>query len=336
MTSAPPFDVVGLGALNVDRLYIVPRLVEDGEEVAAAAATEAGGSAANTIYSLARLGLRCGFLGAVGDDADADTILSSFRQVHVDTSGIVRRQGVATGNVIALSQTSGGRALYVYPGANDTLSFEDIKAGYISRARWVHFASFANPEQLALHEGAARQLAPHQGLSLSLGALYARWGLQALRPLLSRCNVLFASHSEICQLTDQELPAAAQVCLDTGCQIVVVTFGRGMDPKEWAGRLPPPAEMATHKLPLAYYIATASEQCTVPAISTHRGEVVDTTGAGDAFAAGFLFGLLSGCSLRQCGSLGHVMAGFCLQALGARPGLPTRRQLLARHARFYR
>jgi len=70
---------------------------------------------------------------------------------------------------------------------------------------------------------------------------------------------------------------------------------------------------------------------TVAAVTTHDGPVVDTTGAGDAFAAGFLFGRLAGgYDLPMCGALGHTAAGFSLTALGARAGLPTRRQLLTR------
>lgn len=334
-TNSRPFDLVGLGALNVDRLYTVPRLVEDGEEVASAAVTEAGGSAANTVYGLARLGLRCGFLGTVGDDADADIVLASFRRAGVDTAGIVRQPGATTGTVIALSQPARSRALYVYPGANDGLALESINLDYLARARWLHLSPFARPQQLSLHSAVVHSLAANQGLSLSLGALYARLGVQTLRPLLSRTSVLFASHDEIRQLTGQDLLQAVPTCLETGCQVVVVTFGRGRAAQGPPEPLPPPSRPAAPAAPLACYIATAREQLTVPALGTHRGQVVDTTGAGDAFAAGFLFGLLSGQPLSQCGSLGHVMAGFCLRALGARAGLPTRRQLLARHNRYY-
>jgi sugar/nucleoside kinase (ribokinase family) len=70
---------------------------------------------------------------------------------------------------------------------------------------------------------------------------------------------------------------------------------------------------------------------TVPAVRTHSGAIVDTVGAGDAFAAGFLFGLLQKeYSLPACGALGHTAAGFCLTELGARKGLPSKQDLLAR------
>jgi len=68
----------------------------------------------------------------------------------------------------------------------------------------------------------------------------------------------------------------------------------------------------------------------VPALTTHDGPIVDTTGAGDAFAAGFLFGIVHEYSLPMCGALGHTAAGFSLTALGARAGVPTRQELLAR------
>jgi adenosine kinase len=63
--------------------------------------------------------------------------------------------------------------------------------------------------------------------------------------------------------------------------------------------------------------------------------MLDGTGAGDAFAAGFLWGHLSGEPLVRCASLGHVTAGFCLERIGCRAGLPTQEELLARHTQHF-
>lgn len=323
------FDVIGLGALNVDRIYTVPRLVADGAEKVETSAVEAGGCSANTVYALARLGLRCGFVGAVGDDPEAEVVLRSFAAAGVDTGGVVRLAGAPTGSVIALTDHEGNRALYLQPGANALLAVDAIDAAYLARARLVHLSSFAGDDSPDLQATLARSLAGKALVALSLDGLYARRGLAALAPLLEQCAVIFANRQELADLTRLDLPQAAQALLRLGCATVVVTFGGGLAAEEWRGRLPPPARAGDG--PLACYIASRAGVWTVPALATHQGPLVDATGAGDAFAAGFLWGLLAGRPLWECGSLGHTLAGFCITALGCRRGLPSAGDLLARH-----
>jgi sugar/nucleoside kinase (ribokinase family) len=107
--------------------------------------------------------------------------------------------------------------------------------------------------------------------------------------------------------------------------MVVVTFGEGR--RQEGGH-----EVAASLIVTRRKTKRGPEfiEHTVPARATHEGTIADTTGAGDAFAAGFLFGIVHEYSLRMCGALGHTAAGFSLGALGARAGLPTRQELLAR------
>ena len=82
-------DVVGVGALNLDKIYRVPRIAKPGEEVFVIEAMQsAGGSAANTIVGLARLGVSTGFIGAVGKDSDGDFLVAELQREGVDTSAI--------------------------------------------------------------------------------------------------------------------------------------------------------------------------------------------------------------------------------------------------------
>ena len=77
-------EVVGLGALNIDYLYQVERILDDGEAVIDEAKSSPGGSAANTIYGLAKLGVKAGFTGVVGDDAEGRVLLEDFQRAGVD------------------------------------------------------------------------------------------------------------------------------------------------------------------------------------------------------------------------------------------------------------
>jgi ribokinase len=326
----PSFDVIGLGALNVDRIYGVPRVVSDGAELIQESTIAAGGSSANTLYGLAKLGLRCGFVGAVGDQ-DAEIILASFAEVGVDTSRIARKAGAATATVFAFADPMGRRAMYVYPGANVLFTPGDVDAAYLADARLLVISSFAGEVPLAVQKAAVGGLPEATQVVLLLDALWARAGLDALGELVARSTIVFANAAELGELTGRGLPAAAEALLALGCRTVVVTFGGGTERPPWMEAEPQGMSGA----PIVCWMVSAEGQWALAAHPTHEGAVVDATGAGDAFAAGFLWGYLSGGSLLHCGSLGHVTAGLCLERMGCRAGLPTREALLARHARAF-
>jgi ribokinase len=322
----PRFDVVGIGALNLDHLYEVPQLIEDGGIEVLSSTIQPGGSAANTIYGLAKLGLRCGFVGVVGDDDAGKALMASFEEVGVDTSGIRAKPGAATGQTICVTAGQGQKAIYIIPGANGLLDSDDIDLPYVSETRYVHLSSFVGEHAFSQQTRIVEKLPPKTRVSFALDAVYARRGLKAVSGLLGRCALLLANANELRELTGQGLPAAAHTCLNMGCEVVVVTFGSG---RKQAGR-----QTSASPQDIAASIFVARQRIvehTVPAVKTRDRTLVDTTGAGDAFAVGFLFGLLQGkYSLPMCGALGHTAAGFSLTALGARAGLPTGQDLLAR------
>jgi len=326
----PSFDVIGLGALNVDRIYRVPRVVTDGAELVLESTAAAGGSSANTVYGLAKLGLRCGFVGAVGDQ-DADIILGSFAEVGVETSRIVRKAGAPTATVFVFADPAGQRAMYVHPGANALFAPGDVDAAYLADARLVAISSFAGDVPLAVQKAAVEALPQPAHLALALDALWAHAGLDALADLVARSTIVFANADELGDLTGRKLPAAAEALLTLGCRAVVVTFGGGTERLPWMTAEP----QGVRDAPVVCWMATAEGRWALAAHPTHEGAVVDGTGAGDAFAAGFLWGYLAGEPLLRCASLGHVAAGFCLERIGCRAGLPTREALLARHARHF-
>ena len=92
-------EVVGLGALNIDHMYRVEHILDDGEAVVDEAKSFPGGSAANTIYGLAKLGVNTGYTGVVGGDAEGKILLQDFQKVGVDTSQIRVKLDAKTGSV---------------------------------------------------------------------------------------------------------------------------------------------------------------------------------------------------------------------------------------------
>lgn len=305
-------EVIGLGAINMDHIYQVDKAIVDGEQVVTDFVSVPGGSAANTIYGLAKLGVKTGFIGAVGTDKEGKRLIDDFKTVAVDTSQI-RIKKANTGFTICISDKLGRRAIYVLPGANSLLSIEDVDLTYLKKARIVHLSSFADDRQFDLQAKLIEKLTDSIKVSLAPGMLYASRGLNAVAPLLKRTCVVFTNRKEIEQLTGKDFRNGAQECVKLGCHTVVVTLGKGLVTKK-------------NKAIIAH-ICESNKSYEIESEAEDLRFGLETTGAGDAFAAGFLFGLLRGMAIGECGLLGDIMARFAISKIGARQGLPTLAQL---------
>lgn len=328
--------VVGLGALNIDRIFQVEGILGDGEAVVNKEQVERtledggaklkelgafpGGSAANTIYGLAKLGVATGFAGVVGDDADGKKILRDFQEVGVDINQIRVKPKSKTGLARCLSDKLNFRKIAVSPGANSLLSMHDIDLNYLNQAEMLHISSFADDAQLEVLLELVDKVDSPVKISFSPGELYATKGLKFLTPILLRTHVLFINEKEIKQLTGEDIKTGAEACLKLGCHIVAVTLGKGASYK---------TVMATS------YIRTAEGEYAVKPSDKSILSASDTIGAGDAFAAGFLYGLLKDNGLEKCGQLGDIIARFSITKTGARQGLPTAGELAQRYQELY-
>ena len=116
----------------------------------------------------------------------------------------------------------------------------------------------------------------------------------------------------------------AEVCLDQGCSMVVVTLGKGH-------RLDSRGKTVT----ATSYIRNTETEYITQSPPQDVAFPTDTTGAGDAFASGFLYGLLKGKSPEECGRLGDIIAQFAIGKIGAREGFPTLDQLSQRYQELY-
>jgi ribokinase len=308
--------VVGLGALNADHIYKVERILEDGETVVRDFAMFPGGSAANTIYGLAKLGISTGFIGAVGDDAAGRLLREDLHKAGVDTGQIKVKPKTKSGATLCLSDEPGHRSIYVLPGANNLLNANDLNLDYINSSKWLHISSFVDDAQFKILLELMDKLDTSVKVSLSPGTLYAKRGLKILRPLLARTHLLFMNQREMEQLTGEDVNTGAKTCLKQGCRIIAITLGKGTDTA-------------------VSYIKTADSEYAVETGQKEAIPTIDTTGAGDAFAAGFLYGLLNGKGLEECGRLGDIVARFSIAKIGARPGLPTLDELAQHYRQLY-
>jgi ribokinase len=297
------FDVVGFGALNVDKLFRVNRLAKAEEESFIEDYAEAcGGSAANTAVGLARLGCKVGFIGKVGCDREGDLLIQDFFREGVNTAGVVRAEQGKSGSVLGFVDKKGARALYINSGVNDTITLDEVNARYAAQAQFLHLTSFVGEKSLQTQKKLLDAIPDSVKVSFDPGALYARKGYAALEPILKRTYVLMPNAIELKLLTGEiDYRKGADFMVERGVKIVAVKLGGD-----------------------GCYVTDGRERHLVEAFNV---KVVDTTGAGDAFCAGFLYGLINGKSLFECGRLGNFVASRCVMKMGARAGLPFAKDL---------
>jgi ribokinase len=293
------FDVVGFGALNVDKLFKVNRIAAKEEESFITDYAETcGGSAANTVVGLARLGCRVGFVGKVASEREGKMLLEEFRREGVDTKGIAVAKKGRSGTVMGFVDENGERALYIDPGVNDQVEFNEKNRTYTSQTKFLHLTSFVGEESFQTQKRILETLPEDVMVSFDPGALYARKGLAALGSIVERTLVLMPNAGELELLTGvADYRKGAEAMLKRGVKVVAVKLGsRGC------------------------YVTDGRRSHYVEAFKV---SVVDTTGAGDAFCAGFLYGLIKHKSLEECGRIGNFVASKCATKMGAREGLPT-------------
>jgi ribokinase len=296
------FDAVGFGGLNVDKLFKVNKIAKAEEESYIIDCEEAcGGSAANTIVGLARLGCKVGFIGKVAGDREGKMLVEDFCREGVDTNSIIHVKHGRSGTVMGFVDEKGDRALYVDPGVNDTIEFNEINVEYAFQTSFLHLTSFVGEKSFQTQKRLIEGLPQTVKLSLDPGELYARKG-SILELIIEKTFVLMPNLNELELLTKTaDYRKGADVLLKKGVEIVAVKLGSK-----------------------GCYVTDGKENHNV---EPFKVKVVDTTGAGDAFCAGFLYGLISGKSLYECGRLGNFVASRCIMKMGARPGLPYLKDL---------
>ena len=297
------FDVVGFGALNVDKLFKVNKFAKAEEEVFVENYKEAcGGSAANTSVGVARLGCKAGYIGKVGCDKEGDMLIKDFNDEGVNTDGVIRAKEGKSGSVLGFVDKKGARALYINSGVNDTIELNEINSRYASQTHFLHLTSFVGEQSFQTQKKLLDVISNNVKISFDPGALYARKGFSNLEPIIRKAHILMPNAIELELLTGEiDYRKGADVIIGKGVKILAVKLGSE-----------------------GCYITDGREQYL---IEPFKVEVVDTTGAGDAFCAGFLYGLVNNKSLFDCGKLGNFVASRCVMKMGARTGLPFAKDL---------
>jgi sugar/nucleoside kinase (ribokinase family) len=252
-----------------------------------------GGSAANTTFALAELGLRCGFLGTLGADSHADHYRAAFHRVGGDCSRFKAHPTAATACCVSLVTPDSERTMRTCLGAAAHFSPAEVVAEDFAGCRHVHIEGylFYNPGLLPVLLDAAK--AAGCGVSLDLGSFeVVRAAGAGLPDLLRHVDVVFANEEEAAAFSGSRDPLAGLEALRAHCPTAVVKVGKD-----------------------GAWIQQGDERAHVPAAPVPG--VKDTTGAGDYWAAGFLYGYLRGAPPRVSGALGALASSQVIQYPGA-------------------
>ncbi|MDB6167917.1 MAG: ydjH [Verrucomicrobia bacterium] len=309
------FDLIGVGSpimdllAHVDDAFLAAHVagdkggmvLVDDEDIAAMlrhvgsnVAMQAGGSAANAIVGAARLGMSTTFLGKIGSDVTGESYLRNFTAAGCDGSRL-KRATLPNGRCLSLVTPDGQRTLRTHLGAAMTLAPQEVSLPDFAGARHAHIEGYLmfNP---ALAEKVVRT-ARAAGCTLSIDlASFEVVGAARdwiFAQLKEGVDVVFANEDEAGAL-----------------------FQRRGDHEQFARELAAFGGIAAVKLGKdGAWIAQGSA---VHRIAPFRAErVVDTTGAGDSWAAGFLYGYLRGSSLAAAGAVGSLLGAETVQHLGA-------------------
>ena len=253
-----------------------------------------GGSADNTIRAMARLGCKVGFIGKVGRDSTGD-----FFESALDNLGIqpfIMRGEERSGKCVSLVSPDGERTLVTHLGAAVEMKAEDLSPEIFDGYDCLYVEGYLVQDH-NLIRGAIR-MAKELGLKVAIDLAsfnVVEENIDFLREVISEyVDIVFANEDEARAFSGEEEPVNALQYISTMCDLVIVKIGM-------RGAL----------------IKQGSEVSHVGIMAAAKR--VDTTGAGDFYAAGFMAGMCEWLSLRQCGTIGAITAGKVIEIVGTTP-----------------
>jgi sugar/nucleoside kinase (ribokinase family) len=250
-----------------------------------------GGSAANTIHGLASLGISCGYIGKIGQDRLGHFYESDLASLHVES--LLYKSATETGRAFTLITPDSERTFATYLGAAIELQYNEIDSSFMKNFDLLHIEGYLVQNKELVEN--ALKIAKKNNLKISLD-LASYNVVEANHAFLSKIipsyiDIVFANEEEAKAYTNKE-PEEALRFLASQTETAIVKIGKN-------GSL-------------------IQRGANVTRIIIEPVKSIDTTGAGDQYAAGFLFGYANNLSPEKCGKLGSLLAGSVVQYYGAR------------------
>ena len=250
-----------------------------------------GGSAANTIHGLAKLGASTAYIGSIGKDETGDFFENDMKDAGITT--ILSRRNSPTGTAVTLISVDSERTFATHLGAAVELGPDDINQDYFNGYDILYIEGYAIYNKPLMVK--ACQLARDKNMKVAIDlASYnvVESCLSDFKEIIGNyADILFANEEEAKAYTGKGSEEALQA-ISKECEIAVIKVGSE-----------------------GSWIQRGSE---IIKIGTPQVNLMDTTGAGDLYAAGFLYGYSCNCNLEVCGQYGSIVAGKVIEILGAR------------------
>ncbi len=307
-------DALGIGDAMVDLTTFAPSPPPLGGNVwGTAVSLSPGGTTANIAANLARLGLRSAFAGCVGDDPYGRYIMDVFAKDGVDCDDVMLDYGAFTGIVLAIVNDSGERTFIACAkgAAHSRLTQEHISGMDFSRTHVVHISGVCLVEEpsrqaslQALQKAKMLNIPVYYDPNLRLeGEVFPEELRKAQRAAMSAAGIVLIGEEELALIYDtKEISEGAAIALASGSDLVVVKRGAKGVSAFWAGG---------HYAMLAFKV-----------------DALDTTGAGDAFDAGFIAARLRGLELHETLTYASAVAALKVTQTGSR-SIPTHAEVQA-------
>ncbi len=251
-----------------------------------------GGGGTNTAVSFSRLGLRTAYLGKIGDDKSAREVLSELKNENVDFIGGSEKGN--TGYSVIITGLEKDRTILAYKGMADDLKPADVSFGKL-KARWFYFSSMIGQSFETLKKIAAYAKKNRIKYAFNPSTYLAKKGIGYLKEILTDCDLLVLNREEAQLLAGKENINNMLKKLQEYAKIVIITDGKN-----------------------GAYAYNGIEKYTV---IPRKINVVETTGAGDAFASGVTAGIIKGKSLEDSLRLGQFNAESTIAHIGAKNNL---------------
>lgn len=262
---------------------------------------ESGGDCLNTAIALRKLGADVGCIGILGEDPLGDYLHGVLGDNRIDDQGIVFDNACATSSVVVLINQKGERVFLYYGGANDILTFDKVDQDMVKAAKIVHVGgAYLLPRFDGNGARDLFKLAQAEDAFTTMDVTWdttGRW-MKIIEPCLPYLDLFMPSINEakeICQTTEVE--KMAEVLKGKGVKNVIIKMGKDGSYVDAFGQ--------------------AYQQ------NPYHVPVVDTTGAGDSFVAGVLYGLSQGWEIGAITQFASAVSAHCIQALGATNGIPS-------------
>lgn len=250
-----------------------------------------GGSADNTIRAMARLGTPVGFIGKVGKDTTGDFFEQALENLGIKP--VIFRGTHRSGKCVSLISPDGERTMLTHLGAALEMTAEEITADIFAGYDCLYIEGYLVQDHTLIESVAKRAKQCGLQVAIDLASFnVVDENLEFLRRLVAEyVDIVFANEDEAKVFSGEDEPINALQYISQLCSLSVVKIGM-------KGALIKQGERVVH-----VGIMAAAKR-------------VDTTGAGDFYAAGFLYGLCEGLDLRQCGTIGAVTAGKVIEVVG--------------------